>query len=142
MRYSGGVETTRVAAAIIVNSGKILIARRSPLERLGGLWEFPGGKMERDESPEQTILREIREELDLQIEVGPHFMSAREDARVPPLELAVYWARSSNRRTVLRVHDRVAWVSSSSLRRYSFAPPDLPIVRRLATIDATDYGHT
>lgn len=59
-----------VTAAVIENGGRILICRRRTGEPNGGLWEFPGGKIEPGESAEEALRREIKEELDLDIEVG------------------------------------------------------------------------
>ena len=60
----------QVAAAIIFNKGKILVTRRAPGENLAGYWEFPGGKLEGSETPQECILRELREELGLHATAG------------------------------------------------------------------------
>ena len=62
-----------VTAAIITNDDKILIAQRGKDENLAGKWEFPGGKIEKGETPQQCLKREIQEELELNIEVGEFF---------------------------------------------------------------------
>lgn len=59
-----------VVAAMIVREGKVLLARRPEGRHLAGYWEFPGGKIEKGESPEQALERELREELDVQVRVG------------------------------------------------------------------------
>jgi 8-oxo-dGTP diphosphatase len=55
----------KVAAAIILRSGRVLVTRRGPTENLAGCWEFPGGKLESDETPQECIIRELQEELGL-----------------------------------------------------------------------------
>lgn len=65
----------QVAAGIIRKGKKLLIAQRLPTGMLGGLWEFPGGKQEQEETLEECLLREVREELDIEIEVGGHMVS-------------------------------------------------------------------
>jgi mutator protein MutT len=62
-----------VAAALIFHQGKLLITRRPAQSHLGGLWEFPGGKREPNETWEACVIREIREELGVEISVGPLF---------------------------------------------------------------------
>jgi 8-oxo-dGTP diphosphatase len=60
-----------VTAAIIQKRDYVLLARRSPGEKLAGFWEFPGGKVEKGESPEESLARELREELGIGVKVGP-----------------------------------------------------------------------
>ena len=62
-----------VSAAIIIEDGKVLLARRAEGEKLAGYWEFPGGKREEDETIDECLVREIREELSLDIEVVGEF---------------------------------------------------------------------
>ena len=59
-----------VMAAVVCREGKIMICQRGPGRRLAGVWEFPGGKLEEGETPEQGLARELREELDLPVRVG------------------------------------------------------------------------
>ncbi|GAB6157839.1 hypothetical protein JCM39194_10390 [Desulfotomaculum varum] len=59
-----------VTAAIIINDGKVLIAKRAENQKLAGKWEFPGGKIESGETPEECLIREINEELGINIEVN------------------------------------------------------------------------
>ena len=72
---SGSRPVTEVSAALIFHDGKLLITRRHDDAHLGGLWEFPGGKREPDETFEQCLVREIREELGVEISVGKLFES-------------------------------------------------------------------
>ena len=60
----------QVSAAILTHAGQVLIARRAPGDPMVGLWEFPGGKIEIDETPQQCLVRELQEELNLQVAVG------------------------------------------------------------------------
>ena len=61
-----------VTAAIIIDNGRVLIARRQPPGKMPGMWEFPGGKIEKGESPEACLKRELREELDIDACVGEY----------------------------------------------------------------------
>ena len=70
MDQPGAPASIEVAAALIVHQGRLLITRRHPQAHLGGLWEFPGGKREPGESWEACVVREIREELGVEMSVG------------------------------------------------------------------------
>jgi 8-oxo-dGTP diphosphatase len=65
-----------VTAAIIKRDGRYLLARRAPRENLAGFWEFPGGKIEANETPEDCLIRELREELQLETRVLEHFCNS------------------------------------------------------------------
>ncbi len=128
----GAIESTdrlRVVAAIVVaDDGRILVTRRAPGERLAGKWEFPGGKIERGESPEAALSREIREELGIEIQVGSFVAkSVFDDARLS-IELLAYEARHLSGSIELSVHDRAEFVTRATLRDVDFAPADIPIV--------------
>jgi len=121
-----------VTAAVIENNGRILICRRREGERFGGLWEFPGGKTEPGESPEKALSREIREELDLEIEVGDRIGAFPCDD--PPEGIVLTAFRARLRRPgefVLREHDDARWIFPAELGGFSFAPADRPFVEIL-----------
>jgi len=65
------MQMVEVAAALVFREGKLLISQRHPDAHLGGLWEFPGGKREPDESFAQCLVRELREKLGIEVDVGP-----------------------------------------------------------------------
>lgn len=119
--------------------GRILIARRklsSPFE--GGKWEFPGGKVEFQESPEACLVREIKEELDLDIEVASLFDVSshvyRSGERVLHVVLLCFEARVLNdSHEKMRAIDveEARWVSVSELGDYEFAGADVPFVEKL-----------
>lgn len=122
---------TTVIAAIIMKDGKVLIAQRGQGQRLAGKWEFPGGKLEEGETPEECLRREIKEELDMDIEVEGYFGESVYHYETGPVRIVFYRARMLGGNCRLRVHSRVEWVSPHQLAKYDFAPADVPIVHKL-----------
>ncbi len=121
-----------VAAAVIERDGRILIARRRPGDRFGGVWEFPGGKVEPGEEPRQGLRREIREELDLDIDVGSTLGDFPFASEAFSLLLTAFRATILGGLIRLHDHSEIAWVRPEELSGYDFALPDRPLVRRLA----------
>ena len=121
----------KVTAAVIEKDGKILIAKRKAGERLGGKWEFPGGKMDPRETPEECLRRELKEELDIDAEIGEFICSTRFRYWLVPLELLVYKARYLAGELKALDHDEIAWVRPSELDRYDFVKADVSVVRKL-----------
>lgn len=120
-----------VTAALILRADKILIARRPSRDDLAGLWEFPGGKLEAGESPEECLQREIREELAITIAVGDFFADTVYEYPGKVVHLMAYWADWTEGEIKSRVHDGVVWSSAAELSAYTFAPADRPIVEKI-----------
>jgi len=120
-----------VTAALILRADKILIARRPGQDELAGLWEFPGGKMEAGESPEECLRREIREELALTITVGDFFADTVYEYPGKVVHLMAYWAEWVEGEMKSHVHDSLVWSSAAELSAYTFAPADRPIVEKI-----------
>lgn len=121
-----------VTAAVIEKDGRVLLARRAPGRRLGGLWEFPGGSVEPGESPEAGLRRELREELDLCAEVGA-LLGSEDVPRTgagPDLRILFYSVTADTAGIALRDHDRVEWVRVSDIGRYELVPADRAFVCR------------
>lgn len=121
----------QVAAAIIEKDSKILIARRKKRDTLGGLWEFPGGKIEPGETPEECLQRELKEEFDVETEIGPFFASAKFIYYLVPVELLAYKVKYTGGDFKINEHDEIKWVTAGELDGYAFASPDRPIVKAL-----------
>jgi 8-oxo-dGTP diphosphatase len=118
----------RVVAAVISDSGRVLACRRAPGKDSAGRWEFPGGKVEAHESDEQALAREIREELGIEILVGP-LLDRTVTGRI---DLACYRASLSGVRPSRSTdHDDLRWVAVTELDELDWAEPDRPAVTAL-----------
>lgn len=120
-----------VTAAIIIKDDLILIAQRGKKEKLAGKWEFPGGKIERGETPEECLKREISEELNIEIKVGEFFGESIYTYANGEIKLIAYFAEILSGEIVLSVHDEVKWVTIKEIASFNFAPADVPLVEKL-----------
>lgn len=126
----------RVAAGIIVCDNKILIAQRKRGKDLAFFWEFPGGKIEAGETPEECLHREIMEEFNMEIRVGKFFMESVYDYSFGRFVLEVYFAACPNPEIPdLFEHEQARWVEISELPEYNFSPADIPVVEALLKLD-------
>ncbi|MCI9069314.1 (deoxy)nucleoside triphosphate pyrophosphohydrolase [Clostridium sp.] len=123
-----------VTAAIIIDNNKILIAQRGKNENLAGKWEFPGGKIEIDETPQQCLKREIREELEVDIVVGNYLGESICTYSNSKIKLIAYFATILSGDIKLSVHDKVEWITISEFDEYEFAPADIPFIAKLKEI--------
>lgn len=119
-----------VVGAIIVCDGLVFAARRSPERSAGGLWEFPGGKVEPGEDPPAALRRELAEELGIDVHVGE--LAARYTTPVGSalIDLACYWAELRSDAPVASTdHDHMDWFTPAELPDLGWSPADVPIVR-------------
>lgn len=119
-----------VVAAAILHDQKCLIARRRDVGTAAGKWEFPGGKIEPGEGPEEALIREIAEELALPIRVQRFVGASVTNLRSKSIELRVYTAEplESPNELVMHAHSQVLWVRGAELENFDFAEPDLPLL--------------
>jgi 8-oxo-dGTP diphosphatase len=120
-----------VTAAIWIENGRVLIARRRPGSSQAGLWEFPGGKVQADESLEQCLKREVQEELDVRVEVGEFFGESIYTYPDKTIRLMAYRVRSASGQPVANDHAELAWVKIADLDHYRFCPADVPFAQKL-----------
>ena len=120
-----------VVAALIEVEGKVFVAKRS-YGAYEGKWEFPGGKIEKGETPGMALRREIYEELDTEIEVKELFTRVDYDYPEFFLHMYVFFASVKNGRllTKLGIHSEEAFLSIEELRNYDFCPADKVVVER------------
>jgi 8-oxo-dGTP diphosphatase len=121
----------RVTAAVIRREGKILIARRKKEDRFGGLWEFPGGKIDPAEKPKACLRRELREELGIETRVGNLLCSSRVDGPHHSVELLTYAVEVVSGEPQAHEHDELRWVEPGALGDYEFPELDGAVVRSL-----------
>jgi len=123
------------AAALIDPTGRVLITQRPQHKQLGGLWEFPGGKVELGEAPETALARELREELDLTVEPDALDPFAFASHAYPdfhllmPLYIATRWQGAL--KPDANAVQAAAWVQPRALRDYAMPPADVVLVERL-----------
>jgi 8-oxo-dGTP diphosphatase len=131
------VKTVLVAACALIDSdGRVLIAQRPEGKMMAGLWEFPGGKVEAGERPEESLIRELNEELGIVVK----------EACLAPLTFAshvypdfhllmpLYVCRRWEGFVEGRENQRVKWVRPTELRNYPMPPADEPLISHLTTL--------
>ncbi len=126
------MKSIEVVAAVIVRDGKIFATQRGYGE-WKDWWEFPGGKMEPGESAREALVREIREELDAEIEVGDLIETVEWDYPAFHLTLHCYWCTLVSREMTLVEHESAAWLDAASLFDVKWLPADESLVQYIQT---------
>lgn len=121
-----------VAAAVIVCEGKVFAAQRKNAGEMARRWEFPGGKLEEGESPEEALVREIREELDSTISVDSYIMTVEHQYRTFSLTMHAYLCTLVEGELFLEEHLASRWLDGDSLFSVAWADADVPIVQAIA----------
>ena len=114
-------------AGIIEKDGLVLLAQRKAGGHFGGLWEFPGGKLEPSESPQECLKRELREEFNIETQVHEFVGENTFASNSFHISLAAYRVTITSGTMKLNDHDQIQWVAPESLLQFSLAPPDIPI---------------
>ena len=120
-----------VSAALIFRNGKILIAQRHAKSHLGGLWEFPGGKREPDETFEQCLVREIREELGIEVEVGELFEDISHAYAEKTVRLKFFVCKLISGQPQPLDCAAFKWVEKTELADYEFPAADARLLKKL-----------
>jgi len=123
------------AAALLDSSGRVLITQRPAHKQLGGLWEFPGGKVELGEAPEQALVRELKEELDLTVEPDALDPFAFASHAYPDFHLLMPLYVATKFGGVMKLDPNSAqaakWVQPQELHAHEMPPADVVLVNRL-----------
>jgi 8-oxo-dGTP diphosphatase len=130
---SAGPALRFVAAALIVRDGEVLIGQRRPDQPMASLWEFPGGKIEEGESPEQALARELTEELGIEASIGPAVTHIRHHyRRGGAVDLQFFAVREFVGEIDNQIYQQVRWVKLADLTAYDFLAADRGLIRELA----------
>jgi len=124
-----------VVAAFLMQENKVLIARRKAPPRLAGKWEFPGGKVEMGETPEESLAREMEEEFGIRIAVGPYSADSFHHQAEHSFHIRAYRATWLTGQLVPVAHDRCAWAGPDTLLSYDLLPADVDLARALINND-------
>jgi A/G-specific adenine glycosylase len=120
-----------VAIAIVCRGQDILICRRRAKDRLGGYWEFPGGKVEPEESLAQCLARELKEELDIQAEPIAALPTIDHDYPDIQVRLHPFLCRHTNGEPVPLGCEQALWINPSALRDYRFPPANARLIEQV-----------
>ena len=131
------MKTIRVVAAVIRDGDKIFATARGYGE-YKGWWEFPGGKIEVGETPQQALTREIREELDTEIRVGELIDTIEYDYPMFQLSMDCFWADVVAGMLVLKEAEAARWLTKETLETVSWLPADAFLIERIK--EAIGYG--
>ena len=131
MKNKDEIKTIKVVAAIIIHENKIFATQRGYGEFEGG-WEFPGGKVEPGETPQEALAREIMEELDTQIEVGELLDTVEYDYPKFHLSMDCFLCTIKSGRLVLKEHEAARWLTRETLDSVDWLPADQSLIGKLA----------
>ena len=118
-----------VVAAIIQRDEKYFVARRKTGKHLEGFWEFPGGKIEEGESPENSLQRELQEEFGVTVEVGAFLGENTHDYGSAIIRLRAYRVVLNGDLKESTDHDAMDWCTLTQLKRLQLAPADVPLLK-------------
>lgn len=124
------MKTINVVAAIIKHENRIFATQRGYGEFKDG-WEFPGGKIEHGETPKQALVREIKEELDTEIEVGELLDTVEYDYPNFHLSMQCFWCRVKSGKLVLKEHEAAKWLTKETIDSVEWLPADKDLVKKI-----------
>ena len=119
-----------VVAGVIKDGDRIFATQRGYGDQKGG-WEFPGGKMEPGETPKQALVRELKEELDIEVNVGEKICTVEYDYPKFHLTMHCFWATIVSGAIKLLEHEDAKWLDRESIRSVDWLPADIEVVNHL-----------
>ena len=127
------MRTIRVAAAVIREGDKIFATAKGYGE-FKGMWEFPGGKIEEGETPHQALVREIKEELEVDIEVGEWIQTIEYDYPTFHLSMDCFWAKIVAGEIVLKEAEAARWLTRDELGDVEWLPADITLIEEIRRV--------
>ena len=127
------MKTVRVVAAVIRDGDKIFATQRGYGDFKGG-WEFPGGKIEEGETPQEALVREIEEELETEIIVGELIDTIEYDYPTFHLSMDCFWAMIVSGDLVLKEHKAAKWLTKAELESVNWLPADITLINKIRNI--------
>ena len=124
------MKTIRVVAAIIKQDNQIFVTQRG-YGAYKDWWEFPGGKIENGETPQEALVREIREELDTEISVGDYLMTVEYDYPEFHLSMDCFWCSIVSGHLSLLEHEAAKWLPLDDLKQVKWLPADMEITEKI-----------
>lgn len=125
------MKTINVVAAVIMKEGRVFATQRGYGEFKDG-WEFPGGKVEAGESPEEALCREIREELEVEVNVGDLIDTIEYDYPAFHLSMKCYACTIAGGSPHLLEHEAARWLSADQLDSVAWLPADITLIQKIA----------
>lgn len=127
-----GMKTIKVVAAVIKEGDKVFATQRGYGDLIGG-WEFPGGKVEANETSQQALIREIKEELEVDIEVNDYIDTIEYDYPTFHLSMECYFCKVLNNEDfVLKEHQAAKWLTKETLYSVDWLPADVTLISKIA----------
>lgn len=124
-----------VTAAIIIINNHVLLTRRKKGQKLEGYWEFPGGKIEKNETPQSCLERELYEELNVKAKAGKTIAESVYEYSHGSIKLIGIETILLSDQLKLSVHDKAKWVLLKDVTNFNLAPADIPIAKILTKRD-------
>ena len=129
------MKTVRVVAAIIKSSNDqgepVIFATQRGYGEFKGGWEFPGGNIEEGETPQEALIREIREELETHICVGELIDTIEYDYPTFHLSMDCFWAKIESGDIILKEHEDATWLTKNELSNVEWLPADIILINRI-----------
>lgn len=122
---------TDVVAALIWKQGRFMICQRPEHKSRGLLWEFVGGKVEKNETKPEALVRECREELDVTVEVGEEFMTLVHEYPDITICLTLFNCTIAQGEPKMLEHNDIKWITPQEIENYEFCPADKEILERI-----------
>ena len=120
-------DTKIVSACVAIDNGRVLLTRRAPGQKLEGMWEFPGGKLEDGESIQECLERELLEELGVEATAGEILTESVYEYPGGAIKLVAMLTTLASKEFNLSVHDIAEWSPILDILKYELAPADVPI---------------